>query len=240
MNLKLGLNEKQVNRLISKPGFQQQHIINDNVALMKLSKSHIVLDKPIFIGFTVLEHSKNYMYKLHYNLFKKHYKSNITLLYTDTDSLIYEIKSKIFYNDLKFEFREIFDFSNFVKNHELYDEKHKKEIGYLKSEYGDKVMNEFVGIKSKLYSIFYNNKIEKRTAKGLQKVVLKNFVTHKHYQDVIINKKAFNCKMNRIQSTNHELQTVKLKKLIFTCFDDKRYILDDGINTIPFGHYSII
>ena len=100
-------------------------------------------------------------------------------------------------------------------------------------------MNEFVGLKSKLYSISYGDKMNKTTAKGLQKAVLKKFINHQHYKDVIENNNLYCTSMKRIQSRDHKLETVKLQKLIFTPMDDKRYILDDGINSLPFGHKNI-
>ena len=100
-------------------------------------------------------------------------------------------------------------------------------------------MNEFVGLKSKLYSILYDEISNKKTAKGLQKTILNKHINHQLYRDVILDNKLFSSSMNRIQSKEHRLQTIELTKLIFQPFDDKRYILEDGINTVPFGHYSI-
>ena len=239
LNLKLAFNQKQAQYWIQKPNYEHSQILNKDVVIMKMLKSHVTLDKPIAIGFTVLELSKKYMYSLHYNLFKDYYKENIEVDYTDTDAFIYEIKTNKYYDDLKNHFAPIMDFSNFDRNDELYSEKNKKKIGYLKSEYGEKNMNEFVGLKSKLYSILYDETSNKKTAKGLQKTILNKYINHQHYRDVILNKKIFSSSMKRIQSKDHSLQTVELTKLIFQPFDDKRYLLEDGIHSIPFGHYSI-
>jgi len=239
LNVKIALDQKQVAKLVQKPNFEYFQILNENVAIMKMMKAHVKLDKPIAIGFTVLEISKHYMYSLHYKLFKDYYQDKINLIYTDTDSLIYEIKTDKYNEDLANYFAPIMDFSNFDKNHPLFSEKNKKLIGYLKSEYGEKIMNEFVGLKSKLYSILYDEKSNKKTAKGLQKTILNKYINHEQYRNVILSNKLFSSSMNRIQSKEHHLQTIELTKLIFQPFDDKRYILEDGINTIPFGHYSI-
>jgi hypothetical protein len=106
-------------------------------------------------------------------------------------------------------------------------------------ENSDIPIEEFVGLKSKLYSILFGDSSQKRTAKGLNKCVLKNNVNHSHYQDVIDHNKMYMCSMRRIQSKNHHLKSIELNKLIFTSLDDKRYILDDGVTTLPFGHYKI-
>ena len=239
LTISLALNMDQGLKLIRKPNFEQFHILSEDKVLFKMKKASVKLNKPIAIGFTVLEHSKHHMYNLHYNVFKKYYKNDIKLVYTDTDSFLYEIKTDQYFEELKNIFSSIMDFSNFDKKHELFDEKNKKVIGYLKSEYGEKVVNEFIGIKSKLYSIKYEETSNKKTAKGLQRAVLKKFIDHEHYKNVIENNNIYNTSMKRIQSKMHKIETVQLEKMIFMPFDDKRYILPDGINTLPFGHKDI-
>ena len=238
VNIKMALNEKQCNKWIKKPNFETYNILSEDKALIKMRKTTVQLNKPIYVGFTVLELSKELMYDFHYNLFKKYYEDDITLAYYDTDSFLYEIKSENYYEELKEKFGSIMDFSNFNKNSELFDETNKKKLGFLKEEYGGEVINEFIGLKSKLYSINYGEEKTKSKAKGLQKSILKRFVDHKHYKDVIEKNNLFCTNMLRIQSKEHILQTIKLQKLIFTPLDDKRFILEDGINTRPYGHYS--
>jgi len=239
LNVVLAVNQKQVVNAVKKPTFEQFNIIGENKAIIKMKKNSVKLDKPIFIGFTVLELAKYWMYTLHYKLFKKYYEDKLELIYTDTDSFVYAIQTDNFEEELSFVFKDIMDFSNFDVKHALYNEHNKKKVGYLKSEYGEKPVNEFVGLKSKLYSIMYDDDKNKSTAKGLQKSVLKKHVKHQHYCDVINKNNVYTTSMTRIQSKDHQLETVKLDKTIFTAFDDKRYILDDGINTLPFGHKTI-
>lgn len=131
------------------------------------------------------------------------------------------------------------DFSNFPPEHPLHDNIHKKQIGYLKMENAEKYIQQFVGLKSKLYSVKYSDDSEKRTAKGLNKTVLNKYVNHEHYINVLEKNQMYIAKMNSIQSKEHQLKTVQLKKLIFTNFDDKRWISSDNINTLPYGHYSL-
>ena len=239
LKVKIALNEYQCNKWIRKPIFEQFHILNENTTLMKLKKPSVKLDKPIYIGFSILDLTKYHMYLLHYNLFKKYYQQNIQLIYTDTDSYVYYIKTENVYDDLRDIFAGVMDFSNFSKDHELYDDKNNKALGYLKSEYGEKCVNEFIGIKSKSYSIIYDEESNKRTAKGLQKAVLKKFIKHNHYKKVIEENNVFVTNMTRFQSKSHEIHTIKTEKMIFMPMDDKRFILDNGIDTLPYGHYSI-
>ena len=239
LNIKLAVDDQECMRLTKSPLFENFQILNDGLSVMKLKKSCVILDKPIFIGFTVLEYAKNYMYKLYYNHFKLFYKNRIILCYTDTDSFIFLVQTDNIEDDLKNKFGYLMDFSNFPKDHRCFDESHKKEIGFLKLENAEKSISQFVGLKSKLYSMLFNDNTQKRTAKGLNRSVLKNNIDHSHYLDVIDKNNTYLCKMRRIQSREHHLKTIELSKLIFTSFDDKRYIFDDGISTLPFGHYKL-
>ena len=116
-------------------------------------KPVLILNKPIYVGFTVLELSKWLMYDFHYNFIKKHFDAE--LLFTDTDSLTYEIKSEDVYEKI-FKWKDLFDFSNYSKDSKFFDETNKKVIGKMKDEFGGVIAVEFVGLKSKMYSMKKN------------------------------------------------------------------------------------
>ena len=109
-----------------------------------------MLNKPIYVGFTVLDLSKWKMYDFHYNFIKKNF--NAELLFTDTDSLTYEIKSENVYEDF-FKWKDLFDFSNYSKDSKFFDNANKKVIGKMKDEFGGVIIDEFIGLKPKMYSI---------------------------------------------------------------------------------------
>ena len=102
------------------------------------------------------------MYDFHYNFIQKNF--NAELLSTDTDSLTYEIKSENVYEEF-FKWKHLFDFSNYLK--EFSDDTNKKVIGKMKDEFGGVIATEFVGLKSKMYSIKKINDKELNTAKGV-------------------------------------------------------------------------
>ena len=237
VNIKLALTEKQASKYLSKPNFEQFLILDKDKALIKMRKTVVDLNKPLYVGFTVLELSKFLMFDRHYNYFKRYYGNSLNLAYFDTDSYLYEIETDNMIEELGTVFKDLMDFSNFDKDNEFFDKSKAKVIGYLKSEYGNQPIKEFVGLKSKLYSILYGENSTKHTAKGLQKAILNKFVNHNHYIDVIRKNNVFVSTMRRIQSKEHQLQTIRLKKMIFTPMDDKKFIKKDGINTIPFGHH---
>ena len=98
-NVKMALTEQQAKRYLSKPSFDQFYIMSENKVLIKMRKSVVILDKPMYLALTVLEISKKLMYKFYYEILKEHYKDNINLVYTDTDSLIPEIRTEDIYKD---------------------------------------------------------------------------------------------------------------------------------------------
>ena len=109
-----------------------------------------MLNKPIYVRFTVLELTKWLMYDFHYNFTKKHFDAE--LLFTDTDSLTYEIKSDDVYEEL-FKHKHLFDFGNLPKNSKFFNESNEKFIGKMRDVSEGKLIDEFVGLKSKMYSM---------------------------------------------------------------------------------------
>ena len=91
LNIEVAINKDQCIKYAKRPLFENAQILDENISLMKLKKSCVMLDKPIYIGLTVLGYAKNYMYKLYYLVFQKHYGDKLKLLYTDTDSLIFVV-----------------------------------------------------------------------------------------------------------------------------------------------------
>ena len=104
------------------------------------------------------------MYDFHYNIVKKNFDAE--LLFADTDSLTYEIKSENVYEDF-FKWKDLFDFSNYLKDSKFFDETNKKVVGKMKDEFGGIIVDEFVGLKSKIYSIKKIDGKEYNTAKGI-------------------------------------------------------------------------
>ena len=112
-----------------------------------------MLNKPIHVGFTVLDLSGWNMYDFQYNLIKNNF--NAELLFTDTDSLTYEIKSENVYEEF-FKWKDLFDFSNYSKDLDFFGDTNKKVIVKMKDEYGGVIIDQFIGLKSKMYSIKKN------------------------------------------------------------------------------------
>ena len=203
-----------------------------------MRKTCVELNRPIITGFTILELSKLLMYELHYNFFKNIYHEKCSLIYTDTDSLIYEIYTKDLYNDMK-NFENILDLSNYSEKHEIFSNRNNKKLGYLKDESGGKIITQFIGLKPKLYSIQYYENQSISKCKGLQYAVLKKYIEHKFYENVLKNDNIMCSNTRRIQSQLFNIKTIEMSKISLSPLDDKRYILSNKIDTLPFGYLKI-
>ena len=150
INVKLIKNSKDHARYVSKPNFISHKIFSKHFITVHQIKSVLVFDKPIYVEFSILELSKLLMYKVHYEYVKN--KVDGKLLFTDTDSLVYEIKGEDIY-EKPFQEKELFDFSNYPVNSKYYDTKNNAVLGKMKDEFKRKMIREFVGLKGKIYSL---------------------------------------------------------------------------------------
>ena len=228
INVRLVNNEKDFLKYTSRPTYVTHKLFDKDFAAIHEIKPVLVLNKPIYVGFTVLDLSKWKMYDFHYNFIKK--KINAELLFTDTDSLTYEIKSEDVYKEF-YKWKDLFDFSNYSKDSRFYDESNKKVIGKMKDEYGGVIIDEFIGLKSKMCSIKKIDGSESSTAKGV------NIATEvNEFKDVLFNKKIIKNKMKRIRAKQHKIGTYEVDKISLSCFDDKRQVLDDGVHPLAYFH----
>ena len=101
----------------------------------------------------------------------------------------------------------------------------------MKGKFGGVIVIEFVGLKSKMHSMKKIDDKECNTAKGVSIVT-----EFDKLKDVLFNEKVIRHKMKRIQSKKHKLGTYEIDKISLSCFDDKRYVLDDGIRTLAYFH----
>ena len=162
INIRLVNNEKKFFKYTSKPTHITQKIFDKNYAAIHEIKPILTLNKPIYVGFTVLELRKWLMYDFHYNFIKKHFDAE--LLFTDTDSLNYELKSGNVYEEV-FKHKCLFDLSNYPNDSKFFDPVNGKVIGKMKYVPERKIDDEFVGLKSKMYSMKNIVAKESNTAK---------------------------------------------------------------------------
>ena len=238
VDVRLITDEKKLLKMASKPTYVSSKIFNENLVAVHKIKETITLNRPACVGTCILDLSKTLMYDFHYNYIKEKYGNKARLLFTDTDSLTYEIEAKDVYQDF-WNDKDRFDNSDYPENSPYFDKTNKKVIGKFKDEAAGIPITEFVGLRSKMYSYIKDNHKVGKTAKGIKKNIIKNNIKHEGYKNVLINNKQIHHTMKTIRSMNHQLGSYELNKVSLSCFDDKRYIANDGINSFAYGHYAI-
>jgi hypothetical protein len=224
-------------KLTSQPNFKTFKIVNDNMVTVQMTKPCVLLCKPIYIGVVVLEYSKCKMFEFHYEyMLKKYGYDRVKLCMSDTDSFLYQIFTNDLYHDLKTE-SDHFDFSNYPKEHFLYSAINKKRVGFMKDETASKPISEFVGLRSKMYSFLVSDKNVK-AAKGVKRSSLQH-LHHRDYKQVLKNCTQTEENFYSIISKSHQIYTIHQRKIGLSPFDDKRYLNDDFISTLPYCHYRI-
>ena len=150
MNVKLVNDKKVYKRCVNKPNFKSKKIFDKNFVAVHCSKTVLIFNKPIYVGFSILELSKLLMHQFHYDYASKTF-NDVKLLFTDTDSLVPEIKGGGNVYDQCFKDKHLFDFSGYPKDSVYYCDLNKKVSGKMKDEFNGVKIDEFVGLKSKMY-----------------------------------------------------------------------------------------
>jgi hypothetical protein len=242
-HIELVSDQLMAKKRIANPRLEQFRIINEDTVLIDRVRKEVTLNKPIYAGFSILDLSKVLMYDFHYNVIVERYGNAARLLFTDTDSLTYHICTDDVYRDLESIIHDYFDTSDYPKDHFLYSCKNAKVLGKMKDECGGKPPIEFVGLRSKMYSLLVQSSeaemTSKMTAKGIKKSYVKHHVRHEMYCDTLLSKKSTSAKFRNFRSSCHKIQTVKFVKKCLSSYDDKRYILNDGVSTLAYGHYRL-
>lgn len=238
MNVELVNTETRMLKLSAKPNFNAFKIFNEDLAAIHMKKVVLTLNRPIYVGFSILDLSKTLMYDFHYNYIKVKYDDMARLLFTDTDSLCYCIETEDVYADMA-EDKDQYDFSGYPKHHPLHDDTNKKVLGKMKDETDGIPPEEYIGLKSKMYSLKCELK-GKKTAKGVKKSVIENILKHDMYKTCLFEKQSQRNKMTTFRTDKHQIHTVTMNKVSLSPFDDKRFILEDGISSLSYGHYRIM
>ena len=262
IDMQLVSKDSKIQKLINRPTFKHVTPYNENLSAVSLAKNKVTFDKPMYVGFAVLEISKTLMYDYHYNVMKKHYKDSITLMYTDTgkififvivniiiininiilDSLVYLVKTDDFYSDLLAspDLLDRMDTANLPQDHPCYIAERKKIPGLFSDETNGKTMREFVALRAKSYAYTIEGK-EKIKAKGIRRHIVKNHMTLEDHKRCLFGDEELERYTENvsIRSFKHQLMTIKSNKLTYNNHDDKRYVLEDKVHTLAHGHYKI-
>ena len=238
VDVRLITDEKKLLKMVSKPTYVCSKIFNENLVAVHKIKETLTLNRPAYVGMCILDLSKTLMYNFHYNYIKTKYGNKAKLLFTDTDSLTYEIEAEDVYRDF-WNDKDRFDHSNYPESSQYFDKTNKKVIGKFTDEAGGVPIKEFVGLRSKMYSYIKDNQKCEKAAKGIKKNIRKNNIKHTDYKKVLFKNKQMQHTMKTIRSSKHQLGSYEINKISLSCFDDKRYILTKGKQSLAYGHYKI-
>ena len=156
-------------KLVSSPSFDRFTIFGNDMVSIHMHKTRLELNKPVYTGMTILENTKNLMYDFFYNHLKVKYRPKCELIYTDIDSLLLSIQIEDVYRDMEHNF-DLYDTSNYPKDHPLFSPANKKVLGKIKDECGGLAIEEVVAVRSKMYSIKKAEKKNIGKAKGVKKM----------------------------------------------------------------------
>ena len=236
-NISLINDATKLNDLVKKPNFISSKIFNENLVAVHNIKQKLYMNQPIYVGFSFLDLSKYHMCNFHYGFIKKWYGSDGLLLFTDTDSLCYQITTEDLYQDM-FDNKDQFDLSD-MKLEQFKDSENKKVVGKFKNETQGIPICEFIGLKSKMYSIKVDDDSEKKTAKGVVRNVIKTHLKHENYKQILETGERMSSNMKMIRSFDHDIYTMNVTKVSLSAYDDKRFILENGISSYAYGHFCI-
>ena len=229
--------DDRLRRLIASPSYARANIFDDDLAAIQMHKSRLVLNRPVYVGMSVLDLSKHLMYDFYYNQLKKQYGEHCQLLYTDTDSLLLEIQTENVYEDMG---AGLYDTSDYPKDHPQYSAKNKKVVGKMKDECAGRLIAEYVGLRPKMYSILEADGRNIKKAKGVKKNVVRKNIYHDQYRETLLDKKTFRHGMDVLRSERHHIYGQHLNKISLSPFDSKRWISENGVDTLAYGHEELL
>ena len=145
------------------------------------------MNKPVYLGLSILEINKTLMYGFEYDYIKPKYQNNSKLCNMDRDSFIINIKTEDFYEDIANDVEKTFDTSNYEVDRPLPKGRNKKVIGLMNDEVGGKIMTEFASLRLKTYSYLMDDCNGNKKAKGRKKCVIKKILKFNDYKDCLLN-----------------------------------------------------
>ena len=235
-DIKLVTTDKKRSKLVSEPNYHTINLISEDLSIIEMKKTKVKMNKPIYLGLSILEISKILMYEFWYDYMKPKYNDNVRLCYMDMDSFIMNIKTNDFYKDICDDVDNRFDTSNYEVKRPLPIGKNKKVIGLMKDELGGEIITEFIALRPKTYSYLTNNdKIDKKT-KGTKKCIIKKMIKFDDYKKCLLNDKVTLKSQQRFISNKHDVYTEDVNKIALSNEDDKRIISSDKITSYPYGY----
>ena len=170
-DIELVTTEKRRSILVSKPNYHTTKHFSENLLAIEMKKTKVKMNKPVYLGMSILDISKTLMYEFWYDYIKPKYGDRAELCYTDADSFVIHIIAKNFFEDISDDVERWFDTSNYDKNDKrpLPIGKNKRVPGLFKDELGGKIIKELCALRAKTWSYLRDDGSEIKKAKGTKK-----------------------------------------------------------------------
>jgi hypothetical protein len=240
--VRLCRNDASLRSCISNPRFKRHIKISDDLAVCLLQKHKLYMNSPYPIGFTILERSKEFMYRMYYKEILPRFEF-CRLLFSDTDSLTI-LTGKVDGCDRALDALDhIMEYSNYAQDDPRFNDTMKNKLGKFKDEAEGQKITHFVGIRAKAYCMKILNRntqtcSEKSALKGVKKSYRKG-LTFNSFLKCIFQKSEEMIAQCTLVSKKHEIFLTRVKKLAMSSFDDKRYLLPCGVHSLAYNHHEI-
>ena len=235
-DIRLVTTDRKRSKSVSEPNYHTINLISEDLSIIEMKKTKIKMNKPIYLGLSILEISKILMYEFWYDYMKPKYANNVKLCYTDTDSFIINIETNDFYEDIASDIENRFDTSNYEVNRLLPMGKNKKVISLMKDELGGKIITEFFTLRPKTYSFLTDDGKEDKKAKGTKKCIIKKMIKFNDYKKCLLNDEVIFKSQQRFISKKHDVYTENINKIALSNNDNKRIVSSDKITGYPYGY----
>ena len=235
-DIKLVTTNKKRSKLVSEPNYHTMNYISEDLSIIEMKRKKVKMNKPIYLGLSILGVSKLLMYEFWYDYMKPKYGDNVKLCFMDTDSFIMNLKTEDFYKDIDNDVEKRFDTSNYECDRPLPTGKNKKVIGLMKDELGGRVITEFVALRPKTYSYLTDDCKEDKKAKGTKKCVIKRMIKFGDYKNCLLNGEVMLKSQQRFISKGDDVHTENINKIALSSNDDKRIVSLDKITSYRYGY----
>ena len=234
-DIKLVATEEKRNKLVSEPDYHTKKYFPKNLLAIEMKKAKVKMNKPIYLGMSILDISKTLMYEFWYDSIKSKYGDKDKLCYMDTDSFVIHIFTEDFFEDIANGFERWFDTSYYDQNDKrpLSIGTNQKVIGLFKDELGGKIMKEFCALKAKTYTYLMDDDNEKKKAKGNKKCIIKHRLMFENYKDSWLVDKIILQSQLRFKTNHHDVYTEEVNKIALSRHDDRRLQTFDRVKTYP-------
>ena len=246
MDCRFNRSKEAAMRNSSSPLYKGTVICDEDLSISFLKKREIKMKQCWAIGFTVLEISKFFMQSSWYEEILPRLGGwrECTMILSDTDSFVFQVRQEST-NEILEKLAPIMDFSNLDLSHPLYDVSRAKKLGFFKTELPSARIREVVGLKSKTYAISstpldvfdLEGREILRKAKGVSNSV-KETIPFEAFKRCVQEVQMVTVEQFNLRSRNHQNQLVKMSKLAFSSFDDKRYLMCN-VHSVPYGSVLI-